>query len=118
MPAGMRLPKRSWLPSPVADGVEGVRRLTREVLMMGADFVKICTTGGITSVTDHWDEPQFTVAEIATAVAEASAKHRRVAVHAEGLAGIRNAIAAEILQPWLRLWLRVFEPTIYSRRFG
>jgi imidazolonepropionase-like amidohydrolase len=96
MPAGMRLPKRSWLPSPVADGVEGVRRIVREVLMMGADFVKICTTGGITSVTDHWNEPQFTVAEIATAVAEASAKHRRVAVHAEGLAGIRNAIAAGI----------------------
>lgn len=96
MPAGMRLPKRSWLPSPVADGVEGVRRLTREVLMRGADFVKICTTGGITSVTDHWDEPQFTVEEIAVAVAEATAKHRRVAVHAEGLAGIRNAIAAGI----------------------
>ncbi len=96
MPAGMRLPKRTWLPSPVADGVEGVRQLTREVLMRGADFVKICTTGGITSVTDHWNEPQFTVEEIATAVAEASAKRRRVAVHAEGLAGIRNAIAAGI----------------------
>ncbi|HXP30905.1 MAG TPA: amidohydrolase family protein [Stellaceae bacterium] len=96
LPAGMRLPKRAWLPSPVADGVEGVRRLTREVLMMGADFVKICSTGGITSVTDHWNEPQFTVAEIATAVAEAAAKHRRVAVHAEGLAGIRNALAADI----------------------
>ena len=71
-PPGCVCRSGAWLPSPVADGVEGVRRLTREVLMMGADFVKICTTGGITSVTDHWDEPQFTVAEIATAVAEAA----------------------------------------------
>lgn len=96
VPAGTRLPKRAWLPSPVADGVEGVRHLTREVLMMGADFVKICSTGGITSVADHWNEPQFTVAEIATAVAEAAAKHRKVAVHAEGLEGIRNALAAGV----------------------
>lgn len=96
LPAGTRLPKRSWLPSPVADGVEGVRRLTREVLMMGADFVKICSTGGITSVTDSWDEPQFTVEEIATAVAEAAAKRRRVAAHAEGLDGIRNALDAGV----------------------
>jgi imidazolonepropionase-like amidohydrolase len=96
VPAGMRLPKRAWLPSPVADGVEGVRRITREVLMMGADFVKICATGGITSVTDHWNEPQFTAAEIAAAVTEAATKHRRVAVHAEGVGGIRNALAAGI----------------------
>jgi imidazolonepropionase-like amidohydrolase len=96
VPAGTRLPKRSWLPSPVADGVEEVRRMTRQVLMMGADFVKICATGGITSVTDSWDEPQFTVEEIATAVAEAAAKRRRVAVHAEGIDGIRNALMADI----------------------
>jgi imidazolonepropionase-like amidohydrolase len=70
--------------------------MTRQVLMMGADFVKICATGGITSVTDSWDEPQFTVEEIATAVAEAAAKRRRVAVHAEGIDGIRNALMADI----------------------
>jgi imidazolonepropionase-like amidohydrolase len=96
VPAGLRIPKRMWLPDPVADGVEGVRRIVRQVLMAGADFVKICATGGITSVTDSWDEPQFTVEELRTAVAEAGAKRRRVAVHAEGIAGIRNAIAAGI----------------------
>jgi len=96
VPAGLRIPKRVWLPDPVADGNEGVRRIVRQVLMAGADFVKICATGGITSVTDSWDEPQFTVEELRTAVAEAGAKRRRVAVHAEGIAGIRNAIAAGI----------------------
>lgn len=96
VPAGMRIQKRMWLPNTVADGVEEIRRVVRELLMRGADFIKICATGGITSVTDSWDEPQFTVAEIRTAVEEAAAKRRRVAVHAEGVEGIRNAVAAGI----------------------
>jgi imidazolonepropionase-like amidohydrolase len=96
VPAGFRLPKRSWLPDPVADGVEEVRRKVRHALMAGADFIKICATGGITSVADHWNEPQYTVEELATAVAEADAKGKRVAVHAEGLAGIKNALRAGI----------------------
>lgn len=96
MPAGFRVPKRTWLPNPFADGADEVRRLVREVLMAGADFIKICSTGGITSVTDSWDEPQFSVEEIATAVHEAAAKRRRVAVHAEGLDGIRIALEAGV----------------------
>lgn len=96
VPAGMRIQKRMWLPNTVADGVEEIRRVVRELLMRGADFIKICATGGITSVTDSWDEPQFTIAEIRTAVEEAAAKRRRVAVHAEGVEGIRNAVAAGI----------------------
>ena len=94
VPADMRIQKRAWLPDAVTDGVEGIRRTVRELLMRGADFIKICATGGITSVTDSWDEPQFTIEEIRTAVEEAAAKRRRVAVHAEGVDGIRNAIAA------------------------
>jgi len=94
LPSGNRIAKRAWLPDPVADGVEGVRRMVRQVLMHGADFVKICATGGITSVTDHWNEPQFTVEELGVAVTEAAAKRKRVAVHAEGLEGIRNTLEA------------------------
>jgi imidazolonepropionase-like amidohydrolase len=96
VPAGLRVPKRTWLPSPVADGVDEVRRLVRHVLMAGADFVKICATGGITSVTDSWDEGQFTVDEIRTAVTEAAMRRKRVAVHAEGIDGIRTALAAGV----------------------
>ncbi|SMF48700.1 Imidazolonepropionase [Tistlia consotensis] len=94
LPAGHRIAKRSWLPDPVADGVDGVRRLVRQVLAAGADFIKICATGGITSVTDSWDEPQFTVEELSVAVAEAAAKRKRVAVHAEGIDGIRSTLDA------------------------
>jgi len=64
--------------------------------MAGADFIKICSTGGITSVTDSWDEPQFTLEEIRVAVAEAATRRKAVAVHAEGLDGIRSALAAGI----------------------
>lgn len=96
VPAGLRVPKRTWLPSPVADGADEVRRLVRHVLMSGADFVKICATGGITSVTDSWDEAQFTVDEIRTAVTEAAMRRKKVAVHAEGIDGIRTALAAGV----------------------
>lgn len=96
VPADMRIKKRAWLPDTVADGIEDVRRLVRELLMRGADFIKVCATGGITSVTDSWDEAQFTVEEIRTAVEEAATKRRRVAVHAEGIDGIRNAVKAGI----------------------
>jgi imidazolonepropionase-like amidohydrolase len=96
VPAGLRVPKRTWLPDNIADGVDQVRKLARELLMQGADFVKLCATGGITSVTDDYDEPQFTVEEIRAAVLEAAARRKRVAVHAEGLAGIKNALLAGV----------------------
>ena len=96
VPAGFRVPRRTWLPGNLADGVEEVRRLARQLLMAGADFLKLCATGGITSVTDSWEEPQFTVAELRTAVEEAAARRKRVAVHAEGLPGIRNALRAGV----------------------
>ena len=96
VPAGLRVQKRAWLPSPVADGVDEVRRLVRHLLMAGADFIKICATGGITSVTDSWDEPQFTHDEIRVAVTEAATRRKTVAVHAEGVDGIRTALGAGI----------------------
>lgn len=96
VPAGIRLQKRAWLPSGVVDGVDEMRKLVRTLLMQGADFIKVCTSGGITSVTDSWDEPQFTTDELRVAVAEAAAKRKRVAVHAEGIEGIRRALSADV----------------------
>ncbi len=96
VPAGIRLQKRAWLPSSVADGADEMRKLVRSLLMAGADFIKICTSGGITSVTDSWDEAQFTAEEIRAAVGEAAGKRKRVAVHAEGVEGIRNGLRADI----------------------
>src|ERR1700726_4857219 len=44
VPAGIRLQKRSWLPSGIVDGPQEMRKLVRTLLMAGADFIKICTT--------------------------------------------------------------------------
>ncbi|MDQ3921507.1 MAG: amidohydrolase family protein [Actinomycetota bacterium] len=96
VPAGFRLPKRAWLPRSIADGVEEVRKLTRELLMAGADFIKVCATGGITSLTDDYDESQMTIEEIGAAVGEAAARNKRVAAHAQGVAGIKNALSAGV----------------------
>lgn len=96
MPAGLRVPRRAWLPHNIADGVEDLRKLARQLLMAGADFLKICATGGITSVTDDYDEAQFTVDELRAVVGEATARRKRVAAHAEGRQGIRNALAAGV----------------------
>ncbi|MBO0745650.1 MAG: amidohydrolase family protein [Candidatus Dormibacteraeota bacterium] len=96
VPASFRVPKRTWLPDSVADGVDEVRRVSRHLLMAGADFLKICATGGITSVTDSFDEPQYTVAELRACVEEGAARRRPVAAHAEGLEGIRNSLEAGV----------------------
>ena len=96
VPAGMHIPKRAWLHSPVADGPEEIRKLVRHVLMAGADLVQVCPSGGITAVTDSWDEPQYTVEEIRVAVEEAANKGKTVAVHAEGTSGIKRALEAQV----------------------
>jgi imidazolonepropionase-like amidohydrolase len=96
VPAGLRLPRRTWLPNAVADGVDAIRRVSRELLMAGADFLKVCTTGGITSLTDDFDEPQLTVDEVRAVVEEAAARRKRVAAHAEGVTGIKTALRAGV----------------------
>src|SRR4029450_7033440 len=59
VPAGIRLQKRAWLPSGVVDGPEEMRKMVRTLLMAGADFIKICTTGRISSLLDRRDERQI-----------------------------------------------------------
>jgi imidazolonepropionase-like amidohydrolase len=96
VPAGVRVPKRPWLPDNIADGVGAVRRVAREILRSGADVVKISASGGITSTTDDYWQAQFSVEEIRAAVHEAEARGKSVAAHAEGLAGIKNALRAGV----------------------
>jgi imidazolonepropionase-like amidohydrolase len=95
-PSGVRLAKRPWLPSNIADGVDGVRRLVRETLSLGADFIKLCASGGITSAGDDFEDEQFSVEEMAVAVREAAGRKKHVAAHAENAASVRNALAAGV----------------------
>ncbi|GAC1364541.1 MAG: amidohydrolase family protein [Ktedonobacteraceae bacterium] len=84
------------VPSGVADGVDQIRKKTREVLRAGADWIKLATTGGVLSTSDAPTSSQLTVEEIATAVYEAAAQEKRCMAHAQGNQGIKNALRAGV----------------------
>lgn len=96
LPFGQRLQKRAWLPRNVADGVDEVRKLVRQTLAAGADFIKVCAGGGITSFGDEFEEEQFSPEELSVVVTEAARRRRRVAAHAEALPAIRAALRAGV----------------------
>ncbi|MBN8654779.1 MAG: amidohydrolase family protein [Anaerolineae bacterium] len=79
------------------DGVEDCRRKVREVLRAGADVIKICSTGGVLSPTDHPEFTQFSPEELEVIVREASYRREvKVMSHAQGAEGVKNAIRAGV----------------------
>jgi imidazolonepropionase-like amidohydrolase len=84
------------IPDAVVDGADMMRRRVREVLFAGADWIKLCTSGGVLSPNDDPDAAQFTVDEIAVAVEEAASQGKRVMSHAMSAAGIKNALGAGV----------------------
>ncbi|MEV0388127.1 amidohydrolase family protein [Nonomuraea sp. NPDC050643] len=77
----------------LADDVAGVRKAARRMLRAGADLVKICTSGGISSAHDDPDDQDLLDEEIAAVVDEARRhRGRPVAAHAQGRAGVLAAI--------------------------
>jgi imidazolonepropionase-like amidohydrolase len=98
MPCGARvgLTMGVDVPHGVVDGVDGMRRKVREVLQAGADWIKLCTSGGVLSPGDLPDHAQFSIEEIRVAVEEAAVVGKRVMAHAMSPAGIRNALIAGV----------------------
>ncbi len=96
MPCGVHLWSDIDVPHPVVDGVDGMRRKVREVLRAGADWIKLCTSGGVLSPGDLPDHAQFSVDEIRVAVEEAAVVGKRVMAHAMSPAGIHNALIAGV----------------------
>ena len=87
----------SDLPPGIADGVDAVRRAARLQIRAGADWIKVMATGGVLSAADTPDASQFTVDEMRAIVEEAKAAGiRGTLAHAEGTAGIKNALRAGI----------------------
>ena len=93
--ANIRVPNAE-LPNGVVDGVEGVRRATRELLRAGADQIKVMTSGGVMSPNDEPDATGFSPEEIAVIVYEARAAGKTVMSHAQATQGIRNAVLGGI----------------------
>jgi imidazolonepropionase-like amidohydrolase len=86
----------SDIPHNVVDGVDAMRHKVREVLRAGADWIKLCTSGGVLSANDAPESAQFTVDEIRVAVEEAAAQGKRCMAHAQSNQGIKNAIVAGV----------------------
>lgn len=84
-------------PSGICDGVEEVRKKVREVLRAGANIIKVCSTGGVLSPTDHPEFTQFSPEELEVMVQEAAYRRGvKVMAHAQGAEGIKNAVRAGI----------------------
>ncbi|HJX85506.1 MAG TPA: amidohydrolase family protein, partial [Candidatus Angelobacter sp.] len=80
----------------IADGVDQVRHVVRAQIKYGVDVIKILATGGVLSKGDSPGAPQFTFEELKAAADEAHMAGRKIAAHAHGTQGIKNAILAGI----------------------
>lgn len=100
MPSGMDFDlfaSYPGMPSGRCDGVDSVRQKVREVLRAGAEVIKICSTGGVLSPTDHPEFTQFTMEELEAIVQEGEYRRGiKVMSHAQGAEGIKNAVRAGI----------------------
>jgi imidazolonepropionase-like amidohydrolase len=80
----------------IADGVDQIRHVVRAQVKYGVDVIKILATGGVLSKGDNPGSPQFTLEELKAAADEAHMAGRKIAAHAHGTQGIKNAILAGI----------------------
>jgi imidazolonepropionase-like amidohydrolase len=80
----------------IADGVDQIRHVVRAQVKYGVDVIKILATGGVLSKGDSPGAPQFTPEELKAAADEAHMAGRKIAAHAHGTQGIKNAILAGI----------------------
>lgn len=82
----------TYLMDGVDECLKGVRKQFRE----GAEFIKICATGGVSSTTDGMEDIQFSNEELKVIVEEARRHGAYVAAHCSGLAGAKQALKAGI----------------------
>lgn len=80
----------------IVDGPDECRRAARLNIREGVDLLKLCTTGGVMSQKDVPGSPQFTVDEIKAVVEEGHRVGIKVAAHAQGTEGIKNAIISGV----------------------
>ncbi|TMC50917.1 MAG: amidohydrolase family protein [Chloroflexi bacterium] len=101
MPCGMHLPLGGDglpdVPPGVVDSPDAMRHTVRAILRAGADWIKLCTSGGVLSPGDLPDTPQLTVEEIAVAVHEAGIHGKGCMAHAMSAQGIKNALRAGVI---------------------
>lgn len=80
----------------VATGPWEMRAKVRTNIKYGVDLIKTCSTGGVFSKGTTLGAAQGTVEELTAIVEEAHARGLKVAAHAHGNQGIKNAIRAGV----------------------
>ena len=80
----------------VANSPDEVRKVVREILHGGADFIKVIATGAVLTEGTVPSAPEFSEAEIRAAVEEAALYETHVAAHAHGAEGIKRAVRAGV----------------------
>ncbi|MGH2357787.1 MAG: amidohydrolase family protein [Candidatus Limnocylindria bacterium] len=90
------LPVHPGIPDTRVDGPDEMRRMVRTLVRMGADVIKIATSGGVLSPRDKPTHAHFRPAELEVLVEEATAAGIWVMAHAQAAPGIKNAIRAGI----------------------
>ena len=97
--SGVRVPLTAaypGMPSMIVDGPDEMRRKVRELHRMGANVIKVATSGGVLSARDDPAHAHFRPEELDVLVAEATAAGMFVMAHAQGADGIKNAVRAGI----------------------
>src|SRR5437588_1218922 len=80
----------------IADGPDAIRKAVRFEVKNGADVIKAAVSGGVFSLADEVDTPQFTPAEMAALVDETHRLRKKVAVHCHGDQAAKEAIEAGV----------------------
>jgi imidazolonepropionase-like amidohydrolase len=80
----------------IADGPDAIRKAVRFQVKNGADVIKAAVSGGVLSLTDEVDTPQFTAPEMAALVDETHRLRKRIAVHCHGDQAAKEAIEAGV----------------------
>ncbi len=78
----------------IADGADQIRHVIRAQEKYGVDVIKVLATGGVLSRGDKPGAPQYTLEELKVAAETAHMGGRKIAAHAHGADGIKNAILA------------------------
>ncbi len=82
------------LPLHLCDGEAECLKAVRLQIRRGAKVIKVCASGGVTSILDEPENQQFSNAELTAMVEEAERADRIVAAHCHGKKGILAALRA------------------------
>ena len=80
----------------VINSIEDAKKAVRQRYKNGADLIKITATGGVLSMAENGENPQFTVEEIKEIVNTAKDYGMHVAAHAHGDEGMYRAVLAGV----------------------